>query len=79
MEEKKGKKVLHLHFGVGPNLTYFLESTAYNNKHFRIPDNAGYRPRNQPITPDLTLETPLNTKFDMEKLREAVGKGGHET
>jgi hypothetical protein len=38
--------VLHLHFGVGPNLVYKPESMAYNNKNFSIPDNAGYQPKN---------------------------------
>lgn len=35
------KNILNLHFGVGPNKVYFLESCAYNNKDFRIPDNSG--------------------------------------
>ena len=36
-----GKKILNIHFGVGPNKVYFLENCAYNNKDFRIPDNSG--------------------------------------
>ena len=35
----KDKKILNLHFGVGPNKVYYLEQICYNNKDFRIPDN----------------------------------------
>jgi hypothetical protein len=38
---KKDKCILNIHFGVGPNLKYKLESCGYNNKDFRIPDNNG--------------------------------------
>ena len=40
------KRVLNLHFGVGPNKVYHLERCCYNNKDFCIPDNEGYQPRN---------------------------------
>lgn len=40
----KGKKVLNLHFGVGPNKVYNLERFCFNNKDFGIPDNDGYQP-----------------------------------
>ena len=49
VEENKGKKVLNLHFGVGPNEIYHLERCCYNNKDFRIPDNLKYQPRNEQI------------------------------
>lgn len=35
----KDKKILNLHFGVGPNKVYYLEQSCYNNKDFSIPDN----------------------------------------
>jgi pyroglutamyl-peptidase len=50
VEGKKDEKILHLHFGVGPNMVYRLETTAYNNKDFSIPDNIGYKPSKEQIT-----------------------------
>lgn len=38
------KPLLVVHMGVGPNIVYYLEQCAYNNKDFRIPDNSGYQP-----------------------------------
>ena len=42
----ENERVLNLHFGVGPNQVYFLETCGYNNKNFRIPDNNGYQCKN---------------------------------
>ena len=41
-----GRRILILHLGVSGRKTYSLESCAYNQKDFSIPDNAGYQPRN---------------------------------
>ena len=46
LADKGNKKILNLHFGVGPNKVYYLEKCCYNNKDFGIPDNLGYQPRN---------------------------------
>lgn len=43
------KKILNIHFGVGPNTVYRFEKCCYNNKDFGIPDNIGYQPSKEKI------------------------------
>lgn len=68
--------MLHLHFGVGPYIVYKLESHSYNNKNFGIPDNIGYQPINEKISPDLDLESPLKTNVDVVSLLSSVNQEG---
>lgn len=70
----KGKKILNLHFGVGPNTVYELEQMCFNNKDFEIPDNLGYKPRKQQITKTQALNYPIHTKVDIKGLHEALSK-----
>ena len=79
LAQRKGEKILHLHFGVGPNKVYHLETAAYNNKDFRIPDNAGYQPRNEKIAADMDLESPLKTQLNLEEMKQLAVKAGHES
>lgn len=67
---RKGQRVLHLHFGVGPNKVYRPESFGYNNKTFRIPDNLGYQPQNEKITQEHQLDHPLHTPVNIPTLLE---------
>jgi len=68
------KKILNLHFGVGPNKIYHLERCCYNNKDFGIPDNLGYQPKNEQICKDTDLDCPINCKLDLLAIENKLGK-----
>jgi pyroglutamyl-peptidase len=70
--ESKDKKVLNLHFGVGPNKVYHLEQCSYNNKDFGIPDNHGYKPLNEKICPNEALDHPIYSKLDLKALEQQL-------
>lgn len=61
-------KVLMVHLGTDATSDCFkLESTAYNNATFRVPDVDGWQPNRQLIVdgPGATLDDPLKTDLDL--------------
>lgn len=68
---QKGITVL-LHLGVNFKGTNFqLEQCAYNEAHFRIPDEKGYQPRNKKVIDG--CDPTLTTRLDVEKLQTYIG------
>lgn len=68
---KEGNTVL-LHLGVNFRGTHFqLEQCAYNEAHFRIPDEKGYQPRNKKVIDGCDLT--LTTRLDVERLQKDIG------
>jgi pyroglutamyl-peptidase len=44
---------VYLHLGVAANNTKFkIETTAWNEASFRVPDERGWEPASQPIYPE---------------------------
>lgn len=63
---KKGTTFL-LHLGVDFRSSNFqLEQCAYNEAHFRIPDEKGYQPRNKTVIDG--CDPSLTTRLDVQKL-----------
>jgi pyroglutamyl-peptidase len=52
-----------------------LETTAWNELDFRIPDNGGRMPRNQPIFKDGPSQ--LSSTLPLETFRDLLEKNGH--
>jgi pyroglutamyl-peptidase len=64
-----------LHLGVDEKSTYFkLESCAYNESTFRIPDQQGYQPRNISIFEDQEYKSCLRTSLNVDELAETMSK-----
>jgi pyroglutamyl-peptidase len=64
-----GKVAILLHLGVNYRGTHFqVESCAYNEADFRIPDERGYQPRNVSIVDAFPVGTTLNTLLDVPAL-----------
>ncbi len=70
----KDKKILNIHFGVGPNEVYYLERCCYNNKNFGIADNLGYQPKNEKICHNEALDHPVYSKVDVQEIKNILGK-----
>ena len=67
-----------IHLGVDANATQFkLETVAYNNCTFRIPDAQGYQPEAKQIDPSAELEAPLRTGFDVDAALLQLQSEGH--
>jgi pyroglutamyl-peptidase len=63
------KMVVLLHLGVNYRGTHFqVESCAYNEADFRIPDERGYQPRNKAIVDAYPVGATLNTLLDVPAL-----------
>jgi pyroglutamyl-peptidase len=61
-----------LHLGVNFKGKHFqLEQCAYNEAHFRIPDEKGYQPRNKKVIDG--CDPTLTTRLDVEKLQQEIG------
>jgi pyroglutamyl-peptidase len=70
-EQKNGITVV-LHMGVNFSGTHFqLEQWAYNEAHFRIPDEKGYQPCNKKVIDG--CEPTLMTQLDVEQIRVDIG------
>lgn len=64
---------LVLHLGVHASATQFaIESTAYNEADFRIPDENGYAPRHTPIDHTKELGAPLRTRLPVPALVDSM-------
>ena len=61
--------VVMLHLGVNYRGTGFqLETCAYNDATFRIPDEQGYQPTKESIVPELPWDTTVKTTLNVEDL-----------
>jgi pyroglutamyl-peptidase len=64
-----------LHLGVDEKSQSFkLESCAYNEATFRIPDQQGYHPRNASIFEDQKYKSCLRTSLNVEELAQIMTK-----
>jgi len=69
---------LMVHLGVDSSArTFKLESTCYNKKHFRCPDNQGETPLNEKIDPSKELDEPACTAI-LDNLQAARDKLAEE-
>jgi pyroglutamyl-peptidase len=65
-DDWKDDRTILLHLGVhSGSQQYRLESCAYNEASFSLPDEAGYQPWNLRIVHNSTLGTPLPTLLDL--------------
>jgi pyroglutamyl-peptidase len=72
------KVVVLLHLGVNYRGTHFqVESCAYNEADFRIPDERGYQPRNETIVDAYPVGTTLNTLLDVPALVSFLNATGN--
>jgi len=66
-----------IHLGVDSGATGFkLETCAFNNASFRIPDSTGRQVHNSPIDPAKPLESPLTTSFAVDEAVTALRSEG---
>ena len=65
--------IILLHLGVDYQGTKFhLESCAYNDATFRIPDERGFQPAGDAVVKDYQIGLPLRTLVDMASLVERL-------
>lgn len=65
--------VLLVHLGVdGCGESFKLESNAYNNMTFRVPDQRGFSPDFACILPSKEFDSSLSSSMDMSKLCEGL-------
>ena len=70
---KEGTVTVLLHLGVNYRGKNFqVESCAYNDATFRVPDEQGYQPHNQTIVSKHELGKPLGTLLDATKIVQQV-------
>lgn len=67
-------RIILLHLGVARTSSFRLESCAYNEANFRIPDQQGYKPKNLPIVslPDHELGKCYKTSLNLKKLHQTL-------
>ena len=67
------ENVLLIHLGVDSGgCTIKLETTAYNNMSFRVPDQTGYKPDLLSIIPTVGFDLPLVSCLDVSSLCEEL-------
>lgn len=71
---RRQKKIILLHLGVGRSEGFRLESCAYNEASFRIPDIQGYQPWENPIVadPSQTVGQCYETSLDLDGLQNKM-------
>jgi len=70
--QPEGSHTLWLHVGVNESATELsLEKFAYNEAHFRLPDNRGWQPQHQFILQQET-KSQLQTSVDVEKISQEL-------
>mmetsp|Transcript_3631 Transcript_3631/g.5275 ORF Transcript_3631/g.5275 Transcript_3631/m.5275 type:complete len:268 (-) Transcript_3631:100-903(-) len=75
----RGKHLVFIHFGVNYKASAFqLESTAFNDASFRIPDENGYQPKNIQIDDEIPLRERLSTSLNVRKLCTEMEKKGFD-
>ncbi len=71
----KNHHVVCIHFGVDyKGDTFKLESTAYNEASFRIPDEDGYQPKKKHIDDRFPIEQKLQTDLNIRKICNEMQK-----
>lgn len=71
----KNHHVVCIHFGVDYSCdTFKLETTAYNEASFRIPDEDGYQPKKKPIDDRFPIEQKLQTDLNIRKICNEMKK-----
>ena len=66
------QNVIFLHLGVGRSRGFRLESCAYNEATFRIPDQRGYQPKEQAIVKSDPVGLSYQTSLDLESLQKQM-------
>lgn len=60
---------IFVHIGVnGRTDVINLEKFAYNNMNFRVPDESGFCPSDELIDTECSLDQPLGTELDVDKI-----------
>ncbi len=65
-------KILLLHLGVGRSEGFRLESCAYNEATFRIPDVKGYQPKEEAIVTSDSVGQSYPTSLDLNALQKQM-------
>ena len=70
--------IIMIHLGVDSNSTnYKLETSAYNNKTFRVPDELGQQPCNETINQNQPLDSILKTNLPLEAINTTLQSEGY--
>ena len=81
---KRKQHAVILHFGVnhmkmkGQKPMFQLEQNAFNEANFRIPDEGGDQPKNEPIDPLQPASHKLSTDLNVKRIRDDLEKKGFE-
>jgi pyroglutamyl-peptidase len=72
-------ETLFIHIGVDAGSSHIkLEQFAYNNMTFRVPDQRGFQPLNEPIEGEISFDVPLQTCFQLNELSACLNCKGYE-
>ena len=66
------RRIILLHLGVGRSEGFRLESCAYNEATFRIPDQKGYQPTEQAIVSSDPVGSCYQTSLDLQGLQKQM-------
>jgi pyroglutamyl-peptidase len=66
--KRQRQRIILLHLGVARTTSFRLESCAYNEATFRIPDQCGYQPKQELIIQEDILEKCYKTTLDLTNL-----------
>ncbi|OEU20109.1 peptidase C15, pyroglutamyl peptidase I-like protein [Fragilariopsis cylindrus CCMP1102] len=66
--KRQRQRIILLHLGVARTTSFRLESCAYNEATFRIPDICGYQPKQELIIREDVLEKCYKTTLDLTSL-----------
>lgn len=73
------RRRVSIHLGVdGGAMRFKLESSCYNNSSFRVPDERGMQPQEEPISASRPLDFRQGTSFDCAGLCAALAKEGFD-
>jgi pyrrolidone-carboxylate peptidase len=76
--QKQNQHVVIVHLGVNAKGTSIqLETTAFNEASFRIPDNEGNQPKKQCIDEELPLTTRLGTSLPIKRIQTLLEREGY--
>lgn len=79
---EKGPCIEHVvcvHLGVCTDTTFRLESCAYNEASFRVPDVRGEQPQGQVIEADMALGAACQSDLDLAAVCQALKDLGYDT
>jgi len=76
--EEGEEKIIFVHFGVAASETKFrLESVAWNDATFRVPDERGWQPQNQCIISDTSFGQSLACPLPLQSIAETLQNSGY--